>query len=256
MNALQLTKIQGAEVTITPEAFELKKTALAKSRGVATVADEFSQSIAAEALSGLHAVVKAMEDSRKDVKKPIIALGKSIDKLAADFSTEVEAEKERIAGLLGGYATVLAREAAAAEAKRQAELRAMEEDRLKAAAEEQRVLQEAEAKLAKAKSAKAHEAAQEALQAVRAKAETERLEAESKRNALASVKTEVTKAEGTTTKQVTKFEVIDLAALYLHNPKLVRMEANTSAINGEIAAGITKIPGVRIWNETVVIARS
>jgi hypothetical protein len=59
----------------------------------------------------------------------------------------------------------------------------------------------------------------------------------------------VAKPAGLIVKEVWKFEVLSVDELYAANPGMVRMEANTAAINSALRAGAREIPGLRIWSE-------
>ncbi len=67
---------------------------------------------------------------------------------------------------------------------------------------------------------------------------------------------EAAKTEGMTGRMVDKFEVLDLKALSISHPHLVRMEPNTSAINSFLKSGQPVPRSIRAWKELDVNART
>jgi hypothetical protein len=57
------------------------------------------------------------------------------------------------------------------------------------------------------------------------------------------------KAQGQVVRKVKRFEVLSLTTLAASCPNLCRIEPNTAAINAAIRAGVSGIPGLRIWEE-------
>ena len=111
----------GYQITITPEAEKQKATILTAARAVVAVTDTDSCDIAQSRLRSLASVRTAVESSRKQVKAPVIDLGKKIDGIAADFVADVVAEEARLSGLVTEYAREQQR------IKREAELVAEQE---------------------------------------------------------------------------------------------------------------------------------
>ena len=111
----------GYQITITPEAERQKATILTAARAVVAVTDADSCDIAQSRLRSLASVRTAVESSRKQVKAPVIDLGKKIDGIAADFVADVVAEEARLSGLVTEYAREQQR------IKREAELVAEQE---------------------------------------------------------------------------------------------------------------------------------
>ena len=111
----------GYQIQITPEAERQKATIINAARAVVAVTDADSCDIAQSRLRSLASVRTAVESSRKQVKAPVIDLGKRIDGIAADFVAEVIAEEARLSGLVTEYAREQQR------IKREAELAAEQE---------------------------------------------------------------------------------------------------------------------------------
>ena len=111
----------GYQIQITPEAEKQKATILSAARAVVAVTDPDSCDIAQSRLRSLASVRTAVESSRKQVKAPVIDLGKRIDGIASDFVADVVAEEARLSGLVTEYAREQQR------IKREAELAAEQE---------------------------------------------------------------------------------------------------------------------------------
>lgn len=111
----------GYQIQIAPEAEKQKATILTAARAVVAVTDTDSCDIAQSRLRSLASVRTAVESSRKQVKAPVIDLGKRIDGIAADFVADVVAEEARLSGLVTEYAREQQR------IKREAELVAEQE---------------------------------------------------------------------------------------------------------------------------------
>jgi DNA repair exonuclease SbcCD ATPase subunit len=111
----------GYQIQITPEAEKQKATIIQAARAVVAVTDADSCDIAQSRLRSLASVRTAVESSRKQVKAPVIDLGKRIDGIAADFVADVVAEEARLSSLVTEYAREQQR------IKREAELAAEQE---------------------------------------------------------------------------------------------------------------------------------
>ena len=111
----------GYQIEITPEAEKQKATIIQAARAVVAVTDADSCDIAQSRLRLLASVRNAVESSRKQVKAPVIDLGKRIDGIAADFVADVISEESRLSGLVTEYAREQQR------LKREAELAAEQE---------------------------------------------------------------------------------------------------------------------------------
>jgi dTMP kinase len=139
----------GYQIAITPEAEKQKATIINAARAVVAVTDADSCDIAQSRLRSLASVRTAVESSRKQVKAPVIDLGKRIDGIAADFVAEVIAEEARLSGLVTEYAREqqrIKREAElAAEQERQRVERERHEDEMAAQREAARIERERQA---------------------------------------------------------------------------------------------------------------
>lgn len=237
----QLITIRGADgvsLTATEAAFEKRDTLALACGTVTTVKNAVQAEQAAALLKEIKGFTRLIEDSRKEVKEPIIALGKQIDGLAKELTEFLDQNGARISKLLGSYTSEQAR--LAAEAQR----RAWEE--------EERIRREAADKLAEAELHSRNQASLE-RKVDRIEAQTFNAIAETRAAAAAAV---MAKPAGIATRKVVKFEVTDIHALYAARPELVKMEANTAVINAVLRSNPrASIPGLRTWEEAAAIVR-
>lgn len=275
MNALTLTNADNISVSLVPDAVTQRSAALELASEVATVDNQFDQDIAADALKALKRIETGVESARVTVKAPVLQLGRQIDALAADFTNPVLVECKRITGLLSSYQTKVRMEAMAAERQRQAELARIEADRRAAEAAAQkraadilaavgeakrqadvalRANTDAEAERAAQKSAEAAAQAETQRQLQELHAQSDQREREAQMKALTVAKP-APQADGMTVRQVWKFKVTDVHALYQSHPSLVSVEPRAREINAAMAAGLRECPGLRIWSETVAGVR-
>lgn len=135
----------GYQITITPEAEKQKATIIQAARAVVAVTDTDSCDIAQSRLRSLASVRTAVESSRKQVKAPVIDLGKRIDGIAAEFVADVVAEESRLSGLVTEYAREQQRIQLAAEQERQRIERERHEAEMAAQREAARIERERQA---------------------------------------------------------------------------------------------------------------
>lgn len=256
MNALTLRNHQGLAVDINPEAEKRKSDLCEKAVEIVTIDDDFTMEMAVGCLRSLKWFLDEIEDSRKEIKAPVLTIGKTIDTKAKEFSDSLATEQVRINKLVTAYNNEKTRQNAIAEANRLAELKRIEEERIaaeKAAALERQRLEE----LAKAPDAAPWDqhAAGEGLELLASmeKRDTEKRDIE--RKALLSVSHAAPKPEGLSMRNVPRFEVTDIHALYKARPDLVHLEPLTGKINMEIVRGMPECPGLRIWMEQVASVR-
>lgn len=187
----------------------------------------------------LKGLAKSIEESRKAVKDPVLALCKRIDDAAKETTKPIEAEAMRLSALRGKYQA----DKEEAERKRLAEIQRLEREKREA---EEKAKREAEEALKKAESV---EQAEEALQKADA-AITETTKAvEAKIQAVAAPVPVSPKVAGLAIPKVWKFEVVDVEMLHKFNPQLVELTPRMAEIRKAINAGHTVIPGVKTWQE-------
>lgn len=88
---------------ITETAYELRRHALRLAQAIRNVETSDQQVAAIDALRALKEIRTGMEQTRKSVKAPVLALGKKIDNLASGFMTDVESQYGRLSGLINHY---------------------------------------------------------------------------------------------------------------------------------------------------------
>jgi dTMP kinase len=176
----------GYQIQIAPEAEKQKATIINAARAVVAVTDADSCDIAQSRLRSLASVRTAVESSRKQVKAPVIDLGKRIDGIAADFVAEVIQEESRLSGLVTEYAREQQRIKREAELAAEQERQRIERERHEAEMAAQREAARIERERQAAERA-AHEAEIARLKAEAAQSEEgQRAAREAQENALAA----------------------------------------------------------------------
>jgi hypothetical protein len=94
----------GYDLRISPEAYEQKAKVLSEASVVLTVTSNDESADAAYQMRKLAQMRILIDKSRKEVKEPVIKIGKMIDKMAKEFLDEIENEEHRIKGLIGFHA--------------------------------------------------------------------------------------------------------------------------------------------------------
>lgn len=229
---------------------------------IKSVSCEFELENAVEVLRELKGLLKSTEESRRVVKEPVLDLGRRIDDVAKKFIAPIDVELHRLTKLVGDYQ-------AAEQAKRMEAMRIQQIEQARIESERRRVeaaeaarlkaiadAQEAEELAFTSKERNEAQEAQKAAQAAQARIAETAAAIKSEQDRLALPVAQIAKPSGLVTKQVWKFEVLDVWALAASDRNLVRIEPNTQAINQVIKIGRTTIPGLRIWSETVTEVRS
>lgn len=287
--ALQVLGLAGIETTASAAALDERDRLLNLARRGTSVTDGASAQRATEILKELKAFSRGIESARKDVKEPVLQLGKDIDALAATLTDDLAREENRIAGLIGAWQAE--QNHIAEEARRKAweeEQRIRREAEAKDLAEQERlaaeqraredaarkVQEELEAKAARARSEAGRAKALAEAEAARARAEADRVAAEEKaraegmkrdeQEALAIGKAHAsaavvqqTKPQGVSARREVEFEVVDIVALYEACAPLVKLEPNTAAIKAalkQLPEG-KSLPGIRHWFRTSAVVR-
>lgn len=203
---------EGYSLTICQEAETSKRELLASSALVATVTNNDESADAAYVMRSLAQMRIMVDKGRKDVKEPVLRIGKLIDASAKTFLLEIEEEEARLRKLIGDHANEVARIAAI---KAEEERKAFEIARAarEAAAAAQDVA-ESSGKISDVIAAKqAEQARQETLGA--------RMEASSE---LAATKV----ADGV--RFAWDFEVVDIERVARTIPEMVEMKIKRSTV--------------------------
>ena len=237
---------KGYELLIAPDA-EVRKQQLIESAALVTTVTDNDLSASAQFVSRKLAAMRIeVEKCRKTVKDPVNRIGKLIDKTAADFVADIEAEEKRINRLVGAHAEEVVRikaEKEAEEARAFAEARAARE-----AAEAAAAAAENTGKISDVLAAK--------------KAERERMDALAARMT-ASEEVAATKvADGV--RFAWDFEVMDVAEVFQAAPDFVSLEIKRSVVLAWLkeleAAGdnvkfMAAKVGIEAFKKTVVSSR-
>lgn len=209
---IKVGKLDEIEVSLLPEASDLKKHLLGEASGVEKIEDAFDAVCAAEVLKKLSKATREIESARKEVKSPVLDLGKRIDGVAKDFSGDLKEHEKRISRLLGSY---------------EAEQRRIREE----AARRERERQEAAKRDLASEDEEVVKAAEESLE-----------------KSAAAIEASAHRPEGTAVRESYQFEVTDINALFKAAPHLCKIEPDNAAIRAAIKKS-QDIPGLRIWKE-------
>lgn len=221
-------------ISTTDDAQSIASNLHSELAAVTLVNSPATQAIATEHARNAQAFLKQLEASRKDVKAPILELGRKIDKLADELAAPVAEQMKRVGGMVAKYQTA---EAARVEKERR-EREASERAAIAAKFEADRIAEQAENKM---------QTDADLAAAVKAAEEAKAKEAEMYRTLTAPVPV-ANKAAGAVTKKVLRYQVLDIAAAYAAAPNLFTVEIKPSAVNATCNED-TKIAGMRFWTE-------
>ena len=245
MSALILFSGPMSSVELAPSSHERRAIILADSSQVESVASADEPRVAAEVCRDIKGLLGDLESARTSVKKPVLDLGRKIDSIAKDFSGQLDSEYSRVTRLMSVF--------------QNAEIQRVEhENRRRADA-----IAELQAKEQAARGAQAAAEAKlnnplagpvELDRAVAAEAVVIQAAAAAT-TAIYAPLPEVLRATGMAVKRVPTVVVKDLVALLAHNPALVRMELNRSALNEILFEG-SEFPGLEVTWSVAVSVRS
>lgn len=94
---------QDLEVSILPDAYQLRDQALAACALLGEVTDEAGKDVWVKAQTALKELIDECERSRKAVKEPVLDLGRTIDALAKDYRSKLDSEYWRGCVEVGNY---------------------------------------------------------------------------------------------------------------------------------------------------------
>ena len=222
------------EIELSPAAFNARAQALLASGNIKAIVSVSDLDQAAAALTAIKSLTRCVEDSRKEVKAPVLEVGKRIDMVAREYLAPLEVEAKRLSIIVGSYQEAARRKA--------------EKEREEAAKAQAAALAEMQAKQTAALEAGDAEAAD----AARAEAADKIAESQ-----LKVIEAEGPKADGIVTRTSWKFDVTDISALYKARPELCVISPNNAAIRAIVkASNGAAVPGLRIWQEAGAIVRS
>ncbi len=215
----------GWKIIATPEAEKQKKQLLLHSAKIKVVDSDSSTEVARHSLKNLASFRQVLEKTRKEVKEPVLELGRKIDERAREFGAEVLGEESRVSGLISDYAREMEmrRRQAEEDAKRladEAERKEREAEEARIAAEQLEMQRFQEMEDGKRKAAE--KLRLEALRATQAAEAAERAEEEARKKAMAaSMAAMAAPVQGT--KAQLDYEIEDIARLYSAAPQLVTL---------------------------------
>lgn len=235
-------------VEVLPAGAEAKEAVIAKTVAITSVKSPLELETAVAVVKEAKKLLKEVEGYRKELKGPVIALGKKIDGVAEDYVSGILAEVVRVEALVTGWMVAERRRVEEEERKRQQELARLR-------AEEERKLREAEVAQAKADTVTDPDEVYAAVEAaVDAETDAQRI-AEQAREVIVAPSPEAVRVKGMMSKQKLEWEVTDIKALYLAAPHLCKLEPNAAAIRA-IITETTKLPGLKVWASDRVIVRA
>ncbi len=208
------------------------------------VIDATSQQTAVSLMQEIQILRKEVEVSRKTVKAPVLEVGKKIDRIADEYCAPLETEYKRLSAAISAFQLAEARRAEELREKMRLEIAKRLEEEQRAKESAYLAEMELDAKPTEAQLADAIQAEEKAKQSE-----------ELSMQALRAPVPVVERAAGMVLKDIVKWEVTDIHALYKAHPMLVRMEANRAAINATVAAN-SIVPGLRIWSEKAATVRT
>lgn len=264
MNELILKNYTEVSVAIAAEAHSQKAAALKSASIIKTVVDELSEELAVDALTDIKRIIKAIEESRKSVKAPVLKTGNEIDDMAKTFIAELLPERDRLEAELTRREKERREARRKEEEARQAEIARLKQQEIDAAKEKQRLAdeekaaqEEANRKLAAANTVQEAQAVVEQHQEKQAEITQQKAEVEKKE--IAAVTAQVPaplakqkKIAGVSARSRWTFKVINIDLLYQTHPELVNMTERTADINARLAQGDRKIPGLEIFEDLKV----
>jgi hypothetical protein len=213
--------------TATEQALARRDELVLAAAGLKRVTTPESAQIAGDHLKALKQYLTDVETARKLAKGPVDELAKAIQSLAAELTEAAEQQRKRIDGMYSTY---------------QAEqLRKQREAEAAARAEEQRILDEAAKKAAKAEASGRNVDAK--LEKIDAKAFEQVATVRATVAAVAAPK-----IDGVGLRSEPDFEILDIHALYAAKPELVKLEVDRVALKSYLKKfPKAEIPGVKHW---------
>jgi hypothetical protein len=258
--ALQLTGIDGCQVTLMPALIAARDAAVKAANEITCITDIAGRGIALERLRELKGLAGSAETDRRKVKAPVLALSKTIDALADSFTLPISEAGKRLEELIVVFDRGQRAVAHEAEAARIAEVQRLqaERDRLTAEARQKDArLEAAMHKVEVAVTVAEGLAAIRASLAAEADAEEARQAAKDATLGLLAAQTAPTLPPPTTSglRREWDFECVDVAALYRARPEWVILTPNRAAILQAIRQGLRDCPGLNITEKYSVRVR-
>lgn len=237
---IQISNIASASVELAPDALIIRDELAGKAAQIQTVDSSESAQLAAAVLKDLSQAIREMENARKDVKKPVLELGRKIDALGAEFSRPLEKEKTRLSLIIGAWQAEEERKARE-EAER---IRKAEMERIRKAEEEKRKAEEAARSISFDAAFDAQEKIEESKNTIHDASET-----------IVNLPKSAPKIEGARIVKYTKWEVVDAAALMRSHPELFSPDSAKISAYVKLISPEQAPAGLRVWQEAKASAR-
>jgi len=222
------------EVELAPSAYNARAVALTTAESITVIENVTDLDNAASALTAIKSLTRSIEDSRKQVKAPVLEVSRRIDSIAKDYLMPLEDEAGRLSSMIGAH-----QEANRRKAEKEKEIAAHAQN-------------EAMIEMQKKQRAAVEAGDAEAADAARAEAADKIAESQ-----LALIAAQGPRVDNITTRSTWKFEVSDVEALYAARPDLCVIEPSSAAIRAIIKTTNGKpIPGLRIWSEASAVVRN
>lgn len=268
-------------ITIAPDAEQQKTDALALARTITTVSTTAEQHDAIAAASLVKSLVKGMEDSRSQVKRPVLDAGAAIDTAAKRYSKELSAELLRLESLAGDFQRRVLREAEERRREVEQQQRKEREASMRDRESATRYLADKEAahraqrvedlqRIAAATTDEARNDAQQLAdehaeanaeeirniqQAIR-EADEQRLDDERDRAVQIATVSSAPKAMGASVRTSFDYTVTDIFLLASARPDLVTIEPKRSSLLAAVNVPGAQLPGVSIHEVTKLHAKA
>jgi len=98
-----LIRLEGMAVALDAGAPQIRESLLAESEFIVGVDSPEENEVAQRAFAKIKRLLAEVEGTRKDIKDPVLQLGRDIDATAKMFCDDLVREATRLGGLMGGY---------------------------------------------------------------------------------------------------------------------------------------------------------
>lgn len=232
-------------IAITQEADDQKKALTTRAASITTVTNDETQQSAVEVVRDLKALSNSVEATRKELKEPLLALGKEIDNVAKTFTADVDAEVNRLQNACGSFLRQKREEQERVEAE---ERRKREEALAAARAEEEKLRKKLESEqITEAERGKL----EKKLDKVNVRAAVE-IQASQQRE----LEAQANQTKGTQLRKRYKAQVVDAKLAFAARPDLFDITLSASKVQAALKldeAGTLKTPGM-FFEEDIKLA--
>ena len=214
--------------TVPAESEELRNEIALRGLEITTITTVEQNNEAAQIVRDMRRHVKGVEASRQTLTKPLLDGQRLLKALADDHVGPLADGIKRLEKLGTIYNEAEERRVALLEQVRREEIARLEQQRI-----------EAEAMARAANSVSDIQAGAELVEQTLTAVDA----------VIVAPLPEVNKASGQSTRQVLRYEVLDIRAIYAARPELCNLEIKPSAVNATCVPEMP-VPGLRLWWET------